>query len=409
MNDTALYNKILGLESPWIVTDVSLDMIKEEVRVKIEFNSTTGYCPTCGKECSIYDNRSPRTWRHLDTCQMKTYLTGNLPRVSCPDHGVQTVSVSWAESHSCFTMLFETFAIRLVQATLNQSKTASILRISSHQVHYIMDKAVKRGIERRRKLDIEYIGIDEKSMKKGHTYMTVVSDLKTGSVIDVIEDRTSEAVSNLLNSLKSSHNLAPLKAVSMDMWKAFINEVSAVFPYADIVHDRFHIMKYLNDALDKTRIIENRELVSNCDETLKKSKFLFLKNEINLTDKQAVRFQAIKESNLKTCEAWHIKENFKGFFNCTFINEAKSYFSQWYLDVKESKLSHMIKVSEMLRKHAAGLLNYIKHKISNAMAENLNGQIQKIKTVGRGFYAFKNYRNAILFHLGKLDMFPHKV
>ncbi len=409
MNDTTLYTQILGLEKPWIVTDVTLDIIKEEVLVKIEYNSSTGRCPTCNTECSIYDKRAARTWRHLDTCQMKTYLTGNLPRVSCSEHGVQTIDVSWAESHSCFTMLFETFTIRLLQATLNQTKSASILRISPSQVRYIMGKAVGRGMERRQKQDIEYLSIDEKSMKKGHTYMTVVSDLKGGSVIDITENRTGEAVNELLTSLKKTHNFLPLKAVSMDMWKAFMNEVSAAFPYADIVHDKFHIMKYLNDAVDKTRIIENRELVSNDDDTLKKSKFLFLKNEHNLTDKQAVRFKTIKEQNLKTCQAWHIKENFKEFFNCSFINEAKSYFSQWYLDVKESKLSHMIKVSEMLRKHAAGLLNYIKHKISNAMAENINGQIQKIKTVGRGFYAFKNYRNAILFHLGKLDMFPHKV
>jgi len=116
-----------------------------------------------------------------------------------------------------------------------------------------------------------------------------------------------------------------------------------------------------------------------------------------------------KESNLKTSRAWLIKENFKSFFKCAFINEAKSYFSQWYIDVKESGLVNMIKVADMLKNHATGLLNYIKHKISNALAENLNGQIQKIKTIGRGFYAFKNYRNAILFHLGKLDMIPHKV
>ena len=409
MNDTTLYTQILGLEKPWVVTDVQLDILNEEVTVKIEYSSSTGLCPTCGKECTIHDRRMPRTWRHLDTCQMKTYLTGNLPRVNCSEHGVQTISVAWAESHSSFTMLFEAFPIRLLQATVNQSKTASILRVSPHQVSHIMSKAVKRGLERRKKINLEYLGIDEKSMHKGHTYMTVASDLTSGSVIDVVENRTSEAVNELLTKLKNTHNCAPLKAVSMDMWKAFMNEVNAVFPCADIVHDRFHIAKYLNDAVDKTRISENRELVANSDDSLKRSKFLFLKNEENLTEKQAIRFQAIKESNLKTCRAWLIKENFKSFFKCTFVNEAKSYFSQWYIDVKESRLTNMIKVADMLKNHAAGLLNYIKHKISNALAENLNGQIQKIKTIGRGFYAFKNYRNAILFHLGKLDMIPYKI
>jgi transposase len=409
MNDTTLYTQILGLDKPWNVTDVQLDVLKEEIIVKIEYASSTGLCPTCQKDCSIHDRRMPRTWRHLDTCQMKTYLTGNLPRVNCSEHGVQTISVAWAESHSSFTMLFEAFTIRLLQATANQSQTCNILRVSRRNIRYIMNKGVKRGLERRKKINIEYLGIDEKSMRKGHTYITVASDLTSGSVIDVVENRTSEAVNELLTMLKSTHNCASLKAVSMDMWKAFMNEVNAVFPYADIVHDRFHIAKYLNEAVDKTRISENRDLVANNDDSLKKSKFLFLKNEENLTEKQAIRFKTIKESNLKTSQAWLIKENFKSFFKCTFVNEAKSYFSQWYIDVKESGLTNMIKVAKILKNHSVGLLNYIKHKISNALAENLNGQIQKIKTIGRGFYAFKNYRNAILFHLGKLDMIPHKV
>ena len=171
-----------------------------------------------------------------------------------------------------------------------------------------------------------------------------------------------------------------------------------------------------DEGIDKTRIIENKEfdkelkkeLNKEIKNPLKKSKYLFLKNEVNMTDKQLVRFKEIKELTLKTCQAWRIKENFKGFFKCTFLNEAKSYLSQWIVDVKESKLQSMIKVSDMIKNHSLGLLNYVKHKISNGIAENLNGQIQQLKTVGRGFYSFENYRNAILFYLGKLDMVPHK-
>jgi transposase len=408
MDDINLYTQILGLEKPWVITDIKLDLINEEVKLLIKYDSSIGSCPICHKDCSIYDRRNQRSWRHLDTCQMKTYLAGDVPRVKCLEHGVQTISVPWAESSSRFTMLFEQFTINLLQATQNQTKAASILRISFHQIHLIMQKAVQRGLSRRGKIDVEYMAIDEKSMKKGHTYITVVSDLKTGTIIDIVKDRTGEAVNLLLNNLKKVHNFLPLKAVSMDMWKPFMNEVSAAFPYSDIVHDKFHIIKYLNDAVDKTRIAENKILTNEQDTSLEKSKYLFLKNEENMTDKQAIRFNVIKEMTLKTCQAWRIKENFKGFFRCTFINEAKTYFSQWFNDVKESGLPKMMKVATMLINHSAGLLNYIKHKISNGIAENLNGQIQRIKTVGRGFNSFENYRNAILFYLGKLDMDPHK-
>ena len=409
MNDKTLYTEILGLEKPWIVTDVNLDIDNEEVRVFIKYDSKTGICPICQRNCSIYDSRNDRTWRHLDTCQMKTYLTGNLPRITCPEHGVNSIAVSWAEPFSHFTMLFERFAINLLQATQNQTKAAAILKISFSQIHSIMSKAVNRGLSRRKKMDIKYMGIDEKSMKRGHTYITVATDIQTGTIIDITENRTQKATKQLLNTIKSTHNLLPLKAVSMDMWKPFMNEVSSILSYASIVHDKFHIMKYLNDGVNKTRIVENKVLRNEETNPLKKSKYLFLKNEENMTKKQYIRFQEIKDLTLDTSRAWRIKENFKSFFNCNFINEAKFYFTKWYFDVKESGLEKMIKVAETLLNHFSGLINYISHRISNGIAENLNGQIQRIKTVARGFRNFPNYRNAILFYLGKLDMDPHKI
>jgi len=208
--------------------------------------------------------------------------------------------------------------------------------------------------------------------------------------------------------LNNTHNFLPLKAVSMDMWKPFMNGVSDVFPDADIVHDKFHIIKYLNDGVNKTRIAENKILSKEELNPLKKTKFLFLKNEKNMTEKQSIRFKDIKNSTLQTSKAWRMKENFKSFFKCNYINEAKSYFGQWFLDVKESGLTYMNKVAKVLINHSTGILNCIKHKISNGIAENINGQIQRIKTVGRGFASFKNYRNAILFYLGKLELYPHK-
>ncbi len=408
MNDKTLYTEILGLEKPWIVTNVDLDLVNEEVRILIKYDSKTGLCPICQKDCSVYDSRNDRTWRHLDTCQMKTYLTGNLPRITCPEHGVHSITVSWSEPYSHFTKLYELFAINLLQATQNQTKASEILRISFNQIHLIMNKAVSRGLSRRKKMDIKYMGIDEKSMKKGHTYITVATDTQTGTIIDIVENRTQKATRKLLNLIKSTHNLLPLKAVSMDMWKPFMNEVSSILPYAAIVHDRFHVMKYLNDGVNKTRIKENKVLKNEEINPLKKSKYLFLKNEENMTKKQYTRFQEIKDLTLDTSRAWRIKENFKSFFDCDYINEAKFYFTKWYFDVKESGLQKMTKVAETLLNHFGGLISYINHRISNGIAENLNGQIQRIKTVARGFNSFFNFRNAILFYLGKLDMLPHK-
>ena len=318
------------------------------------------------------------------------------------------------EASSRSTILFEGFAIDLLLVSKNQTKTAEILRISFDVLHHIMKKAVERGLVNREENDIEYIGIDEKSMKKGHNYITVLSDTKERRIIEVEETRTQLATQSLLNKGLTEKQKQQIKGVSLDastrsaqrMWQGFMNAVKEELPEASIVHDKFHIIKYLNDAVDKTRRAESKELQKKNDQTLTKTKYIFLKKKENMTENQLTKFQQIQEMNLKTSQAWMAKENFKEFFNSETINEDKFFFAEWYHDVKERSLTKMIMVGKMLVKHSDGLLNYIKHPINNAVAEWLNGKIQEIKTIGRGFRKFENFRITILFFLGKLNLYP---
>ena len=406
MNDKELYKQILGIVSPWEVSEVELSLPSSEVKVRIVYNSRKGICPECGQEFTVHDYREERSWRHLDTCQMTTTLTSKLPRINCPSHGVKTVNTPWSEPNSRTTMLFERFSIDLLLASKNQTKTAKMLRVSFSVLHHIMEKAVERGLLNREESNMEYIGIDEKSMKKGHNYITVLSDTKERCVIEVGETRTATASKTLLNKGLSEKQKKQIKGVSMDMWKGFMNAVKEELPNASIVHDKFHIIKYLNEAVDKTRRTESKELQKKNDKTLVSTKYIFLKKKENMTENQLTKFQQIQQMNLKTSQAWMAKENFKEFFNSETINQGKFFFAEWYHDIKQLALTKMIKVGEMLIKHADGLLNYIKHPINNAVAEWLNGKIQEIKTIGRGFGNFKNFRTAILFFLGKLKLYP---
>ncbi len=275
-------------------------------------------------------------------------------------------------------------------------------------IHHIMEKAVERGLSRREERDIRYVGIDEKSMKKGHRYISVLSDIKKCCVIDVSEGRSFSSSKSLLDKGLTDKQKSKIEAVSMDMWKAYIKVVHSELPHASVVHDKFHIIKYLNDAVDKTRREEAGKLKKVDDKTLVKTKYLFLKNPENMTAKQSTRFKQIQELNLITSQAWTAKENFKEFFESETINDAKFFFAEWYHDIKDRSLTHMIKVGKMLIAHSEGLLNYIEHQITNSIAEWLNGKIQEIKTVARGFGKFDNFRIAILFFLGKLDLYPQE-
>ncbi len=409
MNDTNLYHQILGLNPPWDVFQVKIDLEHEAIEVHVHYSADTALCPDCGKTCLIYDHREIRRWRHLDTCQMKTYLVCAIPRVKCPDHNVHSITIPWALSSSRFTTLFESFAIDLLRATRNQKKAASILHISFDQIHHIMLQAVARGLDRRdNSTPISYIGIDEKSISAGHKYATVLININNSSVIDMAENRDEQAASQLLNNSLSDVQKQSIKAVSMDMWKAFMKAVNAQLPDAAIVHDKFHLFKYLNAAIDQTRRDENKKLSHKDHNPLLGARYLFLKNQQHLTDSQRTRFQQLQELNLLTSQAWTIKETFKGFYDSQTINEAKFFFTEWFDQVMKSTIEPMKKVAKMFVDHSVGLLNYISYRITNAIAESINSLIEQIKRTARGFRAYENFRISVLFYLGKLDLYPQK-
>ena len=410
MNDTELYRQILGIELPWYVSRVELDLASEEVRVHLEYRLMSEWkCSSCGAPASVHDHRDERSWRHLDSCQLKTFLVASLPRVKCPKHGVLTVRVPWTEPESRFTQMFERFAIDVLRATGVQAKAAQLLRLSPGQVHDLMHRAVVRGRQRRdTQVSVPHVSLDEKSFKSGHQFVTVLGDSRGKRVLEVAEGRTQEIAENLLKEGLSESQKRGVQSVSMDMWVAFMNARESVLPESDTVHDRFHVAKYLNDAVDKTRRAENRTLQREDDTSLHKSKYLWLKGPDNMTEKQRTALEALNSLELETAKVWAFKESFRSFFEYQSETDAKAFFLTWYEAAVALSNTHLTKVARMLKSHLKGLLAYIRHKVTNALAEALNGQIQRIKANARGFRRFENFRIAILFFLGKLNLYPQR-
>ncbi len=306
-------------------------------------------------------------------------------------------------------MLFERFAIDVLKMSKNQTKTAILLRTSFDSINHMMHRAVQRGLARRENTTvISPLGIDEKSFKSNHHYVTVLSDLDRRRVLDVVEHRTEAATQDLIAKALTKEQQHSVKAICMDMWKPFMKTSRASLPHADIVHDRFHVIKYLNDAVDATRRKETKQLVQQNIGVLTGTRFIFLKNSENLTDAQRLRFEQLQSVNLATSEAWRMKENFRGFFDSANLQDATNFIHQWFNNVQASSIDAMKKVALTFQNHLQGLLNYVTHKITNSVAEGLNALIQEIKFVARGFRRFENFRIAILFYLGKLDLYPHK-
>jgi transposase len=209
MRDTALYAQILGIAPPWKVHNVELDRDNHDVTVYLKRNKKSKLrCPTCGKVCPGYDSRE-RRWRHLDTCQYRTILVANVPRVKCDEHGILQTKVPWAEEKSRFTALFEALVIDWLHET-SVSGVARLMNLSWDQVDRIMERAGERGLARREQVLPEGIGVDETSFQKRHEYVTVVSNCDDGNVVHVADGKgedslksSSSARTSWMNSISS--------------------------------------------------------------------------------------------------------------------------------------------------------------------------------------------------------------
>jgi transposase len=406
MRDKDLYAQILGIKSPWHVSGVDLNVLAGEVTVNVEQEEgVKSCCPNCGKESPGYDSRT-RRWRHLDTCQYKTILVADVPRVKCEEHGVVTVSVPWAEPNSGFTAMFEALVIDWLKeaSTLGVSR---LMGLSWNAIDGIMQRAVERGLSRREDMHMTQIGVDETAFRKRHDYVTIVSDQEAGTVLHVGDDRKKQGLKDWYRSLNEEQRGA-IESISMDMWPAFINATLESIPDAEdkIAFDKFHVAKYLGEAVDKVRRQEHKVLMSEGYDDLKGSKYDWLYNPENMTRKHKMRFKMLRESTLKTARAWAIKEMAMSLWHYVSKTWARKGWEQWLSWAVRSRLKPIRDVARIIKEHLWGILNAIVLKVSNGPAEGLNSRIKTIKVRSRGFRNKKRFANAIYFHLGGLDLYP---
>lgn len=400
------YGLLLGIKSPWGVSGVKLDLGGRRVEIGVEWGRGHEVpCPECGKPCAIADHAPERTWRHLDTMQFETLIRARVPRSRCPDHGVKTIGVPWAEPGSRFTLLFERFALDVILASRSLSQACELLKLDWDAVQRVMDRAVRRGLERRKLEGLAHVGIDEKSFGSGQSYISLLSDLDGSRVLEVMEGCDQQTAQSLWESLSPKQRRG-IEAVALDMAPAFIAASRAAVPEAELVHDKFHIAKHLNEAVDKVRRQEHKALLAEGDETLKNTRQLWLFNPLNFSLEQAQDFERLKFSGLKVARAWAIKELFSKLWTYCYEASARKFFTKWFGWAARSKLKPVVKVARMLKKHLENILTYLRHPITNAVTEGLNSKIQSIKSNARGFRSFHNYRTRILFFCGKLSLYP---
>lgn len=363
-------------------------------------------CPECGAQCRLYDHQPERRWRHLDTCQYRTILHAEPPRSDCQEHGPRVVKLPWAEPGSHFTALFERLAIDWLGAA-SQKAVAALLALSWDEIHGIMERAVARGLARRETEPLPNLGVDEKAFRKGHKYFTLVNDLTRSRVLYVAEDRTQASLDGFWDTITAPQRDS-ITAVAMDMWEPYLNSVRAHLDAADekVVYDKFHIAQHLGEAVDRVRRRENKTLRAAGDDRLKGTRYDWLRHPAAMEPKDRREFAALRDSNLKTARAWALKEAAMALFAYVYERPARKHFRWWHGWAVRSRLTPMIEVARMLKRRLENVLTYLRHRITNAASESINSKIQWVKYTARGFRNKDNFRTAIYFHCGGLDMSP---
>jgi transposase len=243
---------------------------------------------------------------------------------------------------------------------------------------------------------VRYIGIDEFSIRKGHQYMTVVTDLRSGRILHAVEGKSKEDITPFLQKLARKGR--KLEGVAMDMSSAYYHAVREILPHLDIVFDRYHIMALINDAIEDLRREQQKELDKLGQQTLKGNRFLLLRNYEDLAPDRKARLDALLQVNQPLFTIHSMKEQLRLFWEKENGTAARAFLETWCRDALNSGVKHLAKVAKTLAAYRSGLLNYFKHPITSAMVEGINN---KIKTLKRQAYGFRDqeYFKLRLYHL----------
>jgi transposase len=400
MNSDALFGLALGLEAPWQITDLSFkadEGQRRELHLRIGFVSGSKFKDEAGVDCTVHDTVE-RQWQHLNFFEHHTFLHCKVPRITTSEGKVRMVNVPWARAQSGFTLLFEAFALALIERETPVSRVAEILGVNPQRVWTVFEHWVGKARASDDPSGITRLGVDETSSKKGHSYVTIGVDLDESRVVHACEGKGKACMQNMADYLSGKGvGKDQVKELSMDLSPAFIAGGSEAFPKAQITFDRFHVVKLLNEAMNQVRIAERKEHAA-----LKGHKYTFLKNKAALSDKKKQALEDMVTLYPTLGAAYRLKELFNDLWTMPDKHAASAFLKDWCEQVEEAKIPAFQKFANTVRAHWSGIIHFVESNITNAILESINSKIQLAKRRARGFRNINNYINMIYFLCGKL-------
>jgi transposase len=400
MRDTDLMQLALGLGSPWRVKACTFDAEARRLDIEIDFPRGSRFpCPACARAaCPVHDT-SMQKWRHLDFFQHQAFLHARTPRITCPDCGVKQINVPWARPGSGFTLLFEALAMTLMTA-MPVAAAARLIQEHDTRMWRVLHYWVEEARQRADAAQVRRVAIDETAARRGHDYVSLFVDLDQRRVLFVTEGRGADTVAAFADDLEAHNgNASHIKQVCIDMSGAFIKGVTENLTEAAITFDKFHAVKLVNAAVDKVRRAE-----SKARPELKRSRYLWLRNEPSLSAESRATLHALRRLHLKTARAYQLRLAFQEIYQQPTRGWGALFLDRWYAWAIRSRLQPIKDAARTIKKHRDGILNWFDSVIANGLIEGINSLIQAAKAKARGYRSTRTLKAITYLIAGKLDL-----
>ena len=402
---------LLGLPG-MVVTEYAIEKQegREVLHIFCHHEHEVAVCPECsGISTSVHESEE-RCIRHLDIWGKATYVHFPARRFDCKECKKPfSEELSWIEGKRRTSTSYE---VHIYQRSQHSDIEAVAKQEGLHPetVRSIFGRWAKRAEEKQERRVVWCLGIDEISLRKGHQHFAMVlSDLERHCILAVLPERTQKALEDWLDGLEEGQRKA-IRLVAMDMWGPYRGIVQAKLSHAEIVADRFHVMKQLNEAIAKIR----RNLQTKADkgnyELLKGTRWILVRNRVDLKPEEEAKLQAALNAFPELRRAYLLKETFATIANRIHNRpQAERFLRAWIYEAQATGLSQLAKFSQTLQNWWNEFLNYFNEGYTSAVVEGLNNAIRGTIRRAYGYHLFENFRLHVMVEHGNLPPFPTQI
>jgi len=403
MSVTKFIVKLLRLKRILKAVDVTFSNYNKTLTIRVKPYKNGCRCPICGRRCKIIClAKDARDWRDIPIHGIEVIFHYHPREIDCPTHGRVQEDIPWADAMSRDTYRLE-FAIVKYSKKMTQKAASELLKIAKSSFSDKLHRIIKRQRQGHKIRGLKNMGVDEISYRKGHRYATVIYDLDKGKVVWVGHGKDGGALKRFLRTL-SEYQRSQIKHVCCDMSRAYTSVIKEKLKKTVMVIDRFHVVKLLNEAMDKVRKEEFAELSKSERKAIEGIRWAMFRNPANRKPEDKVILKAIAKSNKRIYRAWLLKDEFEHFWGYISVGWAAKYVKKWCTRALKSRLEPMRKFVGTLRDHLPYILPYVSTRLTNAKGEGINRLLRMVNNRASGFATLAAFIDVIMLEVGDVDI-----